>query len=99
VRGVGGSQAKTLAPHAAVGLDVPRSRAAPRLTPTVFWRVSARLTLPTHVTLTRKFGPGAIFHQLDPLNWWEWKPNYRMFFQGRKTFVFPACLRSQHQHL
>jgi hypothetical protein len=42
VGGVDGSQAKTLALHAAVGLDVPRSRAAPRLALLVLGRLSAR---------------------------------------------------------
>jgi len=41
VGSVGGSQAKTLAPHTAVGLDVPRSRAAPRLALVVLRRASA----------------------------------------------------------
>jgi hypothetical protein len=86
-RVVGGSPVKNWSPQTPVRADVPRRGAALRLTPTVFWRVSARCTLPTRVTLTRKFDPGAIFHQLESLNWWNWKPDCHMCFQSRKTFV------------
>ncbi len=61
---MGGSQAKTLAPHTAVSLDVPRSRAAPRLALKVLRRMSARSTLPTRATRTRKFDCGAVLHHV-----------------------------------
>jgi len=59
---VGGSRAKTLAPHAAVGLGVPRSRAPPRLALMVLRRASARRILPTQTTWTRNFDFGVILH-------------------------------------
>jgi hypothetical protein len=62
MRIVGGSQAKTLAPHTAVGLDVPRSRAPPRLALTVLRRASARYAVPTRTTRTRDFDFGVILH-------------------------------------
>ncbi len=67
-RVVSGSQAKSLPPQLPVGADVPRSRAAPRLTPSVYRRASARRTLPTRITWMRNFDFGAILHQFSLIN-------------------------------